>query len=137
MSHFEEKVFFGIFSMMSSGFLWLGAIMTEGDARWLYITFASSIMTAAFLSLVFKKTSESIRLVVGRSGLAIMGGIFGTKFVVSHTEAINVYNDGIALAGVACGVCIASFLVGFTLLGIISKKSEEISQKILDKYLNK
>jgi hypothetical protein len=67
MNSFHEKLLFGITTLASTGFSMLGAIMTDGEARWLYVTLAASSMTSGFLALMFKKQDEAIRLVVGRS----------------------------------------------------------------------
>ncbi len=134
MSRFEEQFFLGIFSFFSSVSLWLGAYMTDGDTRWLYITFASSVTTAACLSLYFKKEKETIKIIIGRSGISIMGGIFGTKIATPYFESVDFHSDGVALAGIASGVCCLSFIVGVGVINAISKKADEIAKKIVEKY---
>jgi peptidoglycan/LPS O-acetylase OafA/YrhL len=135
MTPFQEKTAFGIFNLLSAGILWLGARVTTGEERWLYITFASSVLTAGFLSLIFKRTDETIRIVIGRSGLAILGGVLGSKWVAKAWSLDHVHQDGIDLAGLAALVCIASFIIGFAFLKIIAKKSDQIAARILERWL--
>lgn len=135
MTPFQEKTAFGIFNLISATLLWIGALVTTGEARWLYITFASSVLTAGFLSLIFKRTDETIRIVVGRSGLAILGGVLGSKWLVTHYQLENIHQDGIALAGLAAAVCLLAFVIGFALLKIIAKKSDQIAQRLLDRII--
>jgi hypothetical protein len=135
MTHFQEKTAFGIFNLLSAAILWTGALVTTGEARWLYITFASSVLTAGFLSLIFKRTDETIRIVVGRSGLAILGGVLGSKWIVAHWGLHHLDADGIALAGLASAVCLLSFVIGFAILQLIAKKSDQIAARILDRWI--
>ena len=121
--------------LTSSAFAWVGAILSTGEERWLYITFAASFMTSGFLAMFFKKPDETIRMVVGRCGLAILGGIFFTPLTAKYLEAKSLADDGIALAGFATLTCIISFILGVTLLRFVNSKSEEIINRLFVKWL--
>lgn len=135
LDYFHEKLLFGALSVISSSFLWMGAIMTTGESRWLYLTAAASIMMSGFLSLVFRRPDESIRLVIGRAGIATLGGIFGTKFVVHHYDLGIAIEDGINLAGIASLVCVTVFFVGIKALNILSTRADSILEKLLGALL--
>lgn len=136
MTYTQEKIFFGLSSLVSSALFGMGAILSEGhETRWIYVTLACSIITASFLALIFKKVDETMRIVVGRSGMSILGGIFGSKAVVTHFgwEAPN--SDVVVLGGVAVSCCIFAFIIGYALLHVVNRKSSDIANKILDKWL--
>jgi len=42
--------------------------MKTGETRWVYVTFAASSLTSGFVSLMFKKPTDTIQLTVGRCG---------------------------------------------------------------------
>lgn len=109
--------------------------MTEGEARWIYITITASILTACFMALIFKRADESIRLVIGRSGLAILAGVLASRWAVHKFGIELVEGDVVALAGLAAGVTIGAFLIGYPLLQVVNEKSAGIVNAILTKYL--
>lgn len=129
-----EKIVYGAAALTSSAASTVGAIMTEGDARWIYITITASILTACFMALIFKKTEESIRIVIGRSGLAILAGVLASRWMVHKFGIALVDGDVVALAGLAAAVTIGAFLIGYPLLQLINAKSGTIAKKVLDKF---
>jgi hypothetical protein len=135
MSYTQEKIFFGISALLASAFSTLGAVMSAGEVRWLCVTITVSIITSSFLSLIFKRSEESIRLVIGRSGFAILCGVFGTKFLVHKYQIAYANEDIVALGSVSCGVCIGGFIVGYALLQILNKNSQKLADKIFKKWL--
>ena len=136
MNTFHEKVFFGLTTLATTGFSMIGAIMTTGEARWLYVTFAASSMTSGFLALMFKRADETIRLVVGRCGFAILGGILATRPIVHQLGFQSVADtDIISLGGMSAATCIATFFVGYSLLAIIEKSSPSIAEKWFKKFV--
>jgi hypothetical protein len=135
MTYTQEKIAYGVYNLAGAAASTVGAILTDGEARWLYVTITASILTAGFLALVFKKLDESIRIVIGRSGLAILGGVLGSRYIVHRYGIAAVDGDVVALAGVAAGVCIASFIVGYPLLQLVNSKSGSLAKKLLDKWL--
>lgn len=130
MTTFHEKLFFGFITLASTAFSTLGAILTTGEARWLYVTLATSSMTSGFIALMFKRADESMRLVIGRCGFAILGGILATRPIVHHLgfESI-VETDIISLGGLSSLSCIGTFFVGHSVLSIIEKQAPKLADK--------
>lgn len=130
MQSFHEKLFFGFITLASSGFSMIGAILTTGEARWLYVTLAASSMTSGFLALMFKRSEETMRLVIGRCGFAILGGILATRPIVHQLGFDKVTEtDIISLGGLSAITCIGTFFVGFAMLSIIEKQAPSIAEK--------
>lgn len=136
MSYFHEKILLGIGGVLASSIMALGAVLVEdAQLRYFYATCSVSILTAFFMALVFRKQDETIRLVIGRCGLSILAGVFGTKFVIHYFSLKLVNADVIALMGLAGGVTIAGFIVGFALLKVADRKSNSIAGVLLKKWL--
>lgn len=135
MTYTQEKITYGVAAITASGFSTLGAMMTEGESRWFFVTFTASILTACFLALIFKRVDEGIRLVIGRAGLSILGGVLASRFLVDRFNLSVVHQDIVALAGVAAAVTIACFIVGYPLLQIINSKSGTIADRIFKKWM--
>jgi hypothetical protein len=135
MTYTEEKITYGIAALTASAASTLGAMMTDGESRWFFVTITSSILTACFLALVFKRSDEGIRLVIGRAGLSILGGVLASRFVVDRFGLSVVHNDIVALAGVAAAVTIACFVIGYPLLQLINSKSGSIADRIFKKWM--
>lgn len=129
-----EKMTFGTFTAVPAVISAVGAILTEGDTRWLCITAFISFLTSGFLSLMFKKPDETIQIVVGRAGIAILGGMFATRPVVHMFALEDVYKDAIYLAAVSSGVCVGMFSVGVALLKILEASAPTLANKIFKKY---
>lgn len=134
MTYTQEKITYGIAAMVSAAASTFGAVVSEGESRWLFVTITASILTACFLALIFKRADEGIRLVIGRAGLSILGGVLGSRYIVSHYGITAVNNDIVALAGVAAGVTMAGFVVGYPLLQLINSKSGTLAEKIFKKF---
>lgn len=135
MTYTQEKITYGMASLAASALSTVGAIISTGEARWLYVTFTSSIITSCFLALIFKRADESIRLVVGRSGFAMLGGVLGSKYLVHRYQLDFVDRDIVALAGVAAGMCAAFFILGYAVLQLANANSEKLVQKLFKKWL--
>jgi hypothetical protein len=135
MNQFHEKVFFGLTTLVSTGCSMLGAIITTGEARWLYVTLAASSMTSGFLALMFKRADETMRLVVGRCGFAILGGILATRPIVHHLGFEKVTEtDIISLGGLSAATCIGTFFVGYALLVCVEKSAPAMADKWFKKF---
>jgi hypothetical protein len=130
MNSFHEKVFFGVTSLLGTGFSMMGAIMTSGEARWLYVTLAASSMTSGFLALMFKRADETIRLSIGRCGFAILGGILATRPIV-HKLGFDqlTETDIISLGGLSSLTCIGTFFVGYAFLLCIERSAPALAEK--------
>jgi hypothetical protein len=135
MNPLLEKIGFGLSSLAFTTFSTLGAIMTTGETRWVYVTFAASSMMAGFLSLMFKAPNETIRLSIGRFGFAIMGGILGTKPVIHQLGYSQLCEtDIISLAGLSALTCILTFFLGVGVLKALEIAAPELAQKWFKKF---
>jgi hypothetical protein len=124
MTYTQGKIFFGLASILSSALFAMGAILTDGEqARWIYVTLACSVITASFLALIFKKKDETMAIVVGRSGMSILGGVFGSKGIVQWLNWQSPHSGVVILGGIAVAACIFSFIIGYVcdcLTGLIN-----------------
>lgn len=137
LAQFHERILYGLTMLSGALFSTMGAVLTEGEVRHLYVTFTASIITAGFLALMFKSPLESIRLTVGRTGLSIVGGILGTRFFILHYGIKAVDGDVVALAGVAALVTGGGFLIGYPLLQIINTNSKTFADKLYRRWAGK
>lgn len=138
MDSFHDKIGFGITTIASAATSAAGAVMTEGETRWVFITFTASFLMSGFLALIFKKSDETIRLVIGRCGFAIMGGILATKPAIHYFGLEAATNaDMIALAGVSSAVCGFFFIFGFALLKILENRAPSIADRWFKKVSDK
>lgn len=135
MNQFYDKLFFGSSVLLSAASSATGAILSGSESRWLYVTLASSILMSAFLALMFKKPEEAIKLVVGRCGLSVFGGVLLTRPIIHYAKLEIVYNDIIALAGASSAVCVLTFFVGFAFLKIIEAKAPNLAEKLFKKIV--
>lgn len=108
----------------------VGAILTTGEARWLYVTLASSSMTSGFLALMFKRSDETMRLVIGRCGFAILGGVLATRPIVHQLGFEKVTEtDIISLGGLSAATCIGTFFLGYAFLLILESNAPALAEK--------
>jgi hypothetical protein len=135
MNPLQEKLLFGSSLLASAASSAVGAILTTGETRWLCVTFAVSFLMSGFLALMFKKSEDTIQLVIGRCGVAILGGIFGTYYVVDKFKIISVQTDVIALGGISGLVCILCFLIGYAFLRMVEDRAPAIASKLFKKYI--
>jgi hypothetical protein len=135
MSYTQERIFFGTSGVLATIFSGLGAVMSAGELRWLCVTITVSIITSSFLALIFKRDEETIRMVVGRSGFAILCGVFGSKYMVHRYDLRFTDHDIVALGGVSCAVCIGGFIVGYVLLQVLNKNAPKLADKLFRKWL--
>lgn len=125
---------FGVAALAASACSTLGAILTSGELRWLFVTFTACILTSSFLALIFKKAEESIRIVVGRCGLSMLSGILGAKYIVEKYHIEIVATDAIALAGIASALCIVGFILGYALLKLSDRNANKFADAIFKKF---
>lgn len=135
MTPYAEKISLGAITLISTSFSVLGAIMTVGETRWVYVTFAASCLTSGFISLMFKRDTDPIHKAIGRFGLSILGGILGTKPIVHHLGFEQLCEtDIISLAGLSAATCIGTFFLGFAFLKILEVSAPTIAEKWLKKF---
>ena len=134
MQPFHEKLFFGFTTLLTTTFSTLGAMMTTGETRWVYVTFAASSLTSGFVTLMFKKTKDTLQATLGRFGFAILGGILGTKPIIHHLGFETLAEtDIISLGGLSAATCIGTYFVGFAFLTLLEKAAPEIAGKWFSK----
>lgn len=135
MDNFHEKIFFGLTVLASAVFSFFGTILTAGETRWLFMTALTSLLTSGFLALMFKKVDDTIQYVVGRCGIAILGGIFGTQPAVHYLGITNVETNIITLGGVSAAACAATFILGYCFLKLLESRAPGFAERILKKYV--
>jgi hypothetical protein len=140
MNWFQEKLFYSATIALSSGVLWLGTILTTGDVRWLYATGAASLMTSGFVGLALRKDADNIRILISRTGIGIVGGVFGTKLLLhqfSTLDSIRVRSetDLILLSGIATLVAAASHIFGYAIIKSADDSAQNVASRIVEKLL--
>ncbi len=126
----EEKLLFGLPALTGSVLCSMGAIMTSGELRWIYVTLAVGVMCSSFLALLFRKPGESIKIVVGRCGISIMLSVLGSKLVVHFYKIAGVDEDVLLLSGIAMGVCVFGYFLGHAFLQALDKNSTSIGGQL-------
>lgn len=134
MTYTQEKFTYGLAILSSAASSTMAAILSAGETRWLCVTITSAILTSGFLALVFKRTDETIRLVIGRCGLSLLCGVLGSRYIVHRWGISVVDNDIVSLAGVAAAVTMAGFVIGYPLLQLVNSKSGTIAERIFKKF---
>ena len=112
-TYYSEKLFFGIGNMLAAGAGLVGAMLNEGDARWVYVTLSVGIIVSTSMSLMTRR-DESMRVIAGRNLFTIIATVLGTRGLAHWTDLYLAVRDDILLLGfVSACVCVASFTVGF------------------------
>jgi uncharacterized membrane protein len=132
MHYHHEKFIFGLASFTSSLLCSMGAIMTSGELRWIYVTFAVGIITSSFLALMCRKESESIKVTIGRSGISIMLSMVGSKAVVHYYKAQEIANDVLILSAIAMGICIFGYFVAHSFIKALDRNSGSIGSELFN-----
>lgn len=137
LNHYHEKMLFGVSTLLSASCAFLGAMLSVGEVRWLLVTLTTSILTSSFLALTFKKPAEAIGLVVGRCGIAILGGVCATKLLVHYFKVNGADSDVIVLGGLSGASCLVTYTVGWALIKVMETKAPELANKIFKIGANK
>lgn len=135
-NYFKEKVIFGLSSLVSSAFSGLGAIMTVEETRWVYVTLSVAIMCSSSLALMFRKQTESIRIVVGRCMMSVLVTVLGTRVLVNRMGWDAAHTDVLFLGGVALGVCVLAYFLGHGLFKSMDANSTGMGNAIRQFLLN-
>jgi len=128
----QERVIYGMGNIFASTFFTLGAIFNPGEARWIFVTLASAVLMSSMMSLTFKRSDETIRLVIGRGGISIMCGIFVSKPLVWWFGIHSAETDIVILGACAALSSIFGFVLGFAGLEYLIKKSDSIAKRFID-----
>lgn len=132
MNYFHEKIMFGLATLVSGYSSLLGALMTQGETRWAFITLGVSTMSAAFLALIFRKEEESIKTTVGRCGIATILGVCASRFVTHYYEWQIVMDDAIIMAGLAFVVTTFGFFIAYELLQTLNSETRPLTAKLIE-----
>jgi hypothetical protein len=140
MSWYHEKLFFFVNTVLSSGLLWLGSLLTDGDVRWIYATGAASIMMSGSVGLALRKESDSVRILIARTCMGIVGGIFGTKVLLHSFSALHhirsqTETDFMLLSGVASGVALVAHVFGYAIIKSADDSAQNVASRIVERLL--
>lgn len=112
-TYYTEKLFFGIGNMLAAGAGLLGAMLNEGDARWVYVTLSVGIIVSTSMSLMTRR-DESMRVIAGRNLFTVIATVLGTRGLAHWSDLYVAVRDDILLLGfVSACVCVAAFTIGF------------------------
>jgi hypothetical protein len=89
------------------------------------------------LALILKSPTDTMKVTVGRTGMAILIGTLGTRELVIHWGIEGFQNDAIRLAGWAAGMTAAGMTVGYPLLLLANTKGKDIAKRLLEKVTGK
>lgn len=131
-NYYQDKVVLTLSAIVSSFISTVvGLASAESDIRWACMTVAVSILVSCFLSLSFRRPTESIKVVIGRAGITLVAGVFGTRALV-HYYALKVVNEDIFLLGaVSSAVCIVAYFPGHSLIKSLDKESNNFGSMLL------
>ena len=129
---FHEKLASGCATLVASGIAYIGAILTDGEVRWVCITLASSILMAMFTAVIVRAPNETMKVTLCRAGVSIMAGCLGTRELLLRWGLDAFEHDAIRLAGAAAGMTIAGMVLGYPLLLLLNSKGKDLAKKALD-----
>jgi hypothetical protein len=140
MNWLQEKIFYASTVFGSSGFLWVGSLLSDGDIRWLYATAAASLLTSGFVSLATRKEADSIGTVIARCGIGFGGGVVLTKVILVVFPSLThvrtaADTDVIFLAGIATIVSIVSHIFGFSVIKAADDSASTVASRVVDRLL--
>lgn len=140
MNWFQEKIFYASTVALSSACLWVGTILTTGDVRWLYATGAASLMTSGFVGLALRKDTDSIRILIARTGIGFIGGVFGTKVLLHYFSSfdnirVRSETDVILLCGVATIVASLTHIFGYAIIKSADDSAQNVASRFVERLL--
>jgi hypothetical protein len=134
-TYYTEKIFFGIANLLGAAFGLLGAMMTEGDARWIYVTLSVGILVSTSMSLMTRR-DESMRVIAGRNLFTVIVTVLGTRALTHWVITLAPAKDDILLLGFlsAC-VCVCAFTIGFGLIRSLDQEKFSLGRWLKDLLL--
>lgn len=130
---FHEKLVAGIATLGAAGIAYVGALLNEGEIRWVCITLASSFLMSMLVAVLLRAPTESMKLTIARAGFAIMVGVLGTRELLIRWGIDAFEHDAIRLAGVAAVATILGHVLGYPLLLLANTKGKSWARVLLDK----
>jgi hypothetical protein len=131
-TYYTEKLFFGVSNLLAAGAGMLGAMLNEGDARWVYVTLSVGILVATSMSLMTRR-EETMRIIAGRNLFAVMTTVLGTRALAHWSEVLAAVQEDILLLGfVSACVCVIAFTVGFGLIRSLDQQKLGLGRWVKD-----
>lgn len=131
-TYYTEKLFFGISNLLAAGAGILGAMLNEGDMRWVCVTLSVGILVSTAMSLMTRR-EETMRIIAGRNLFAVMATTLGTRALAHWFDAIApVYDDVLLLGFASACVCVVAFTVGFGLIRSLDQDKFSIGKWLVD-----
>ncbi|QJE94234.1 hypothetical protein [Luteolibacter luteus] len=137
LAAFFEKLFFGAAVLVASALGWTGAILSEGEWRWLCIAFTSSILMGTLVALIVKGPTDTMKVTIGRTGVAILVGTLGTREIVIQWGIQAFQGDAIRLAGWAAAMTLIGMTVGYPLILLLNTRGKSIARRWLERWSGK
>jgi hypothetical protein len=138
MNHWtQDKMMLMVSAIIGSSATYLGAIMSEGEARWLLVSFGSAMLASVMLAIGFRKPHETTRIVIGRCFIAIMVGVSITKTALHYWKLDWLDKDIVALLLASNGATTFGYLIGYEVLLLINQDSGSISKWIYNWLVKK
>lgn len=135
MTFAQDRIMFTLSWLGSIGASYAGIAVSPSEQRWFFVTLCAAFATSGILTLGLKGDGETIRVIVGRAGVALLFGIFATYPVVNWFSIESAHESLVALGGIAALVTAVGFVVGFTGLESLMRRRALLAEKLLKKYL--
>ena len=133
----QDKLMLVISAILGSASAYGGAVMSEGQARWMLVAFGSAVLCAAILSIGFRKPDETGKVVVSRCFIATMIGVSIIKVALHQWDLAWLDKDIVALILATNGATTFGYLIGYEVIVLFSKESGSISKWIFNWIIKK
>lgn len=137
MSFVQDRILFTISWLGAMVGSYSGIVVSQEEQRWFFVTLTAAFATSGILTLGLKGDGETIRVIIGRAGVALLTGIFATYPVVNSFNLETAHTSLISLGGIACLVTAAGFLFGYTGLEILMRRRAAYAEKLIKKWMPK
>lgn len=132
MNYYYEKIFFGTTNLIGGAVALLGAILSEGDTRWFYVTLTVGIIVSTCMALMTRRT-ESMNVVAGRFLFAVICTVLATRIVPYIIPPLDAIHEDVLLLGCAAGaVNVLSFTVGYGLIRNLDDEKVSLGNRLKD-----
>jgi hypothetical protein len=127
-NYFHEKVFFGTMNMLAAGASLAGGLLSNEEARWIYVTLAVGILVATSLALMTRK-DEPMSVVVGRFLFAMIATVLLTRWFAHWANLIELLESDVLMLGAVSGtVCVTAFTIGYGMIRSMDQKKISIGK---------
>lgn len=130
--YYYEKLLYGTTSLLASSLSFAGAILSHDEQQWVYVTFAVGILISCCMGLITRR-DESMRVVVGRGLFSTISTVLLTRLLVYYFSALQMAKDDpLILGGIAAGVCIFAFTIGYGFIRGLDQEKFSLAKTIRD-----